>query len=53
MAQNFFPQNCKPTSDKIDTAFAEHYNFTNEELDFILNYDIKYRIGKELESEEE
>ncbi len=50
--RRYFPQNCKPISDKIDTVLAEHYNFTNEELDFILNYDIKYRIGKELESEE-
>ena len=27
--------------------------FTDEELDFIINYDIKYRLGKELEGEEE
>lgn len=25
----------------------------NEELDFIINYDIKYRMGKELEGEDE
>ena len=31
------------TLDEIDTVFAEHYGFTHEELDFILNYDIKYR----------
>ena len=24
---------------------AEHYGFTAEELDFIINYDIKYRMG--------
>ena len=23
-----------------------HYGFTAEELDFILNYDIKYRLGR-------
>jgi hypothetical protein len=22
-----------------------HYGFTDEELDFIINYDIKYRMG--------
>jgi hypothetical protein len=27
--------------------------FTPEELDFIINYDIKYRMGKELEGDEE
>lgn len=26
-------------------ALAEHYGFTEEELDFIINDDIKYRMG--------
>jgi hypothetical protein len=39
--------------DEIDTVLAEHYGFTEEELDFIINYDIKYRMGKELENGEE
>ena len=30
-----------------------HYGFTAAELDFILNYDIKYRLGRDSESEEE
>jgi hypothetical protein len=25
---------------------AQHYDFTDEELDFIINYDIKYRMGR-------
>jgi hypothetical protein len=28
-----------------DTVLARHYRFTPEELDFIINYDIKYRMG--------
>jgi len=28
---------------------AKHYGFTEEELDFIINYDIKYRMGKDIE----
>ena len=32
---------------------AGHYGFTAEELDFIVNYDIKYRLGRDTESEEE
>jgi hypothetical protein len=24
---------------------AKHYSFTEEELDFIISYDIKYRMG--------
>ena len=34
--------------DKIDNALAKHYGFNEEELDFIINYDIKYRMGDEL-----
>jgi len=36
-----------PYIDEIDRMIAEHYEFTDEELDFIINYDIKYRMGKE------
>ena len=32
-------------SDEIDKALAEHYGFTEEELDYIINYDVKYRMG--------
>jgi hypothetical protein len=37
---------------QINRVFAKHYGFTEEELDFIINYDIKYRMGGELEGEE-
>ncbi len=37
----------KPIVDKIDCVLAKHYGFTDEELDFIINYDIKYRMGLE------
>ncbi len=30
---------------------ARHYSFTEEELDFITNHDIKYRMGDELNEE--
>ena len=36
---------CKPIVDRIDHVLAKHYGFTDEELDFIINYDIKYRMG--------
>ena len=35
----------KPIVDEIDRVLAKHYGFTDEELDFIINYDIKYRMG--------
>ena len=37
----------KPIADEIDRVLAEHYGFTDEELDFIINYNIKYRMGRE------
>jgi hypothetical protein len=48
----FYPKKSKPIIDEIDKVLAKHYEFTEEELDFIINYDIKYRMGAELESEE-
>lgn len=33
--------------DQIDTVLAQHYGFTDEELDFIINYDIKYCLGRD------
>ena len=45
--QRFSPASAKPIIDEIDKVLAEHYGFTDEELDFIINYDIKYRMGRE------
>ena len=45
--QRFTPRLAKPIIDEIDRVLAEHYGFTDEELDFIINYDIKYRMGRE------
>jgi hypothetical protein len=41
----------KPVIDEIDRGLAEHYGFTDEELDFI-NYDIKYHMGREAEGDD-
>ena len=45
--QSFVIKESKPVIDEIDRVLAEHYGFTDEELDFIINYDIKYRMGRE------
>ena len=39
----------KSIIDLIDVVLARHYCFTQEELDFIVNYDIKYRMGQSAE----
>ncbi len=35
----------KPIVDKIDRVLAKHYGMTDEELDYIINYDYKYRMS--------
>ena len=47
----YHPNKSKPIIDEIDKVLAKHYGFTEEELDFIINYDIKYRMGDELGDE--
>lgn len=47
----YYVKYSKPIIDEIDRELAKHYGFTEEDLDFIINYDIKYRMGDELNSE--
>lgn len=51
--QSFQPRLSKSIIDEIDRALARHYGFNDEELDFIINYDIKYRMGDELGGDDE
>lgn len=50
--QSFKVAKSKPIINEIDKVLAKHYGFTEDELDFIINYDIKYRMGDELSNEE-
>jgi hypothetical protein len=43
--QEFYPAKSKPIIDEIDRALGRHYGLSADELDFIINYDIKYRLG--------
>ena len=42
----FYLKLSKAMIDEIDRVIAKHFGFTEEELDFIINYDIKYRLGR-------
>jgi Eco57I restriction-modification methylase len=42
-----YAKKSKPILDEIDRVLAQHYRFTDEEVEFILNYDLKYRMGQE------
>ncbi|HLG95976.1 MAG TPA: DNA methyltransferase [Bryobacteraceae bacterium] len=44
-----YPKFSKRLVDEIDGVLATHFGFDAEELDFLINYDIKYRVGDELE----
>ena len=43
--QSTYPRLSKQLIDKLDAVLSQHYGFTDEELDYIINYDIKYRMG--------
>jgi len=42
----------RPIHIETDTLRAQRCGLCAEELDFIINYDINYRMGSELEGEE-
>ena len=46
----YYPKLSKSVIDKIDMELGKYYGFSTEELDYIINYDIKYRMGDELEA---
>ena len=47
------PKLSKILIDEIDRVLARHYGFTDEEIDYIINYDVKYRIGSNVDSSAE
>jgi hypothetical protein len=49
--QCIVPKLSKKLIDSIDIVLGQHYGFTPTELDYIINYDIKYRMGQGLEED--
>jgi hypothetical protein len=43
--------NSKMVIDEIEAALAEVYGFSQTDLDFVINYDLKYRVGSEPEEQ--
>jgi hypothetical protein len=41
----------KSVIDEVDTALAQAFGLSSGELEFIINYDLKYRVGSEAEEE--
>jgi hypothetical protein len=50
--QSFRVRKSKPLLDEINRVLAGHYGFTDAELDFLIHYDVKYRIGGNVEDRE-
>lgn len=42
----FFPRYSKSIIDKIDKVLGDHFGFNDEQVDYLINYDFKFRIGK-------
>jgi hypothetical protein len=38
---------------RADIAFSSHFDFSSEELDYVVNYDIKYRTGQNTENNDD
>lgn len=51
--KQFVVSKSKSIIDEIDKVLAQHYKFNADELEFIINYDIKNRMGKELTGEDD
>jgi hypothetical protein len=49
----YFPRYSKAILDAIDKVLAEHFGFSQDELDHLVNYDIKYRLGADTEDADE
>lgn len=47
--KQFFPAKSKDIIDRIDGALASCLGFTSDEVDFLINYDVKYRLGGDSE----
>ena len=51
--QSFKIQKCKSSIDEIDKSLGNFYGFNKSELDFILNYDLKFRLGSDSDTSDE
>ena len=51
--QYFYLKESKTIIDEIDRILANYYGFSPNELDFIINYDIKFRMGADSDAEDE
>ena len=51
--ESLTPARSKDIINEIDIALANLFGFHPEEIDFIVNFEIKYRLGSDLDETEE
>ncbi len=49
----YYGWKAKAVIDQIDRLLGEHFGFDDQELDFIINYDSKYRMGHDEDTDHE
>jgi hypothetical protein len=47
--EEFYPKKSKKIIDNIEYILANYWGLNERELDFVINYYLKYRLGKEIE----
>lgn len=50
--QTIYPKQSKGIIDSIDKLLADYFGLSEEEYDFIVNYEIKYRMGQDFGEED-
>jgi hypothetical protein len=50
--QEFYPKLSKSIIDKIDNVIFDHYNFSDEERNYIRNFDLQFKMGNKCESQQ-
>jgi hypothetical protein len=48
-----YPKFSKPLIDDVDRVLAEHFALAPEELDFLINFDVKYRMSGSNDNDDE
>jgi hypothetical protein len=51
--QSFKIQRSKPIIEELDRVIAPYYRLNANELDFIINYDVKFRLGSDEDGSDE
>lgn len=48
--REYYPRKSKEIIDKIDAVLSDYYGFSEQELDYIRNFEVRFRLGKEGEA---